>query len=133
MTWKSGPINQHRWSGPHRVILQDENHTAWCTSNGKLFRSAPEITRKALPEEGSPEGPELPADITPMAQQIARMSHNTNGDQMNSEESLEIPTDITSNNEPLNPDTEPSPDNPSNNQMTAKMNPYRNLTKNPKM
>ena len=115
MTWKSGPINQHRWSGPHRVILQDENHTVWCTSNGKLLCSATENIRKALPEEGSPEGPELPADITPMAQQIARMSQNTNGDQMDSKEALEIPTDTTSNNNPPNPDNEPAPNNPSTN------------------
>ena len=60
MTWKNGPLKQHKWSGPHRVILQDE----------QLIRSAPENVGKVFPEEGSPEGPELPEDITPMAQQI---------------------------------------------------------------
>ena len=100
MTWKNGPLNQHKWSGPHRVILQDEHHTVWCTSNGKLIRSAPENVRKAFPEEGSPEGPELPEDITPMTQQIARMSqsNSTNNDpELNP---LEIPPEIvpTTNN-----------------------------------
>jgi hypothetical protein len=35
--------------------------------------SAPENTRKACPEEGHPEGPELPEDITRLTQQIHRM------------------------------------------------------------
>ena len=73
MIWKENPLKQARWQGPHRVIIQDDQYTVWCTSGGKIHRSAPENTRKAFPEEGSPEGPELPPDITPMMQQIQRM------------------------------------------------------------
>ena len=106
MTWKDGPLNQHRWSGPHRVILQDEHHTVWSTSNGKLIRSAPENTRRSLPEEGRPEGTELPADITPMAQQIARMTRANHNDVP------DIPTEgpLT----PDNPDHNPSHNDPNN-------------------
>ena len=33
---------------------------------GKKYRIAPENTRKAFPQEGTPEGPELPEDVTPL-------------------------------------------------------------------
>ena len=116
MVWKSGPLNQHKWSGPHRVIIQDDHHTVWCTSHGKLIRSAPENTRKSLPEEGSPEGPELPADITPMTQQIARMNQIDH----QSTEVQEIPLDTTPEldhqNVPNNNPSHDEPDNPSNDQ-----------------
>ena len=116
MTWKGGPLNQHRWSGPHRVIIQDDHHTVWCTSHGKLIRSAPENTRKSLPEEGSPEGPELPADITPMTQQIARMNQVDN----QSTDFQEIPLDTTNEldhqNLPSNNPSHDEPDNPNNDQ-----------------
>ena len=41
-----------------------------------MFRSAPENTRLALPEEGHPAGPELPDDLTQIQQQINRISLN---------------------------------------------------------
>ena len=77
MIWKSNPLKQARWQGLFRVIVQDENHTVWRTANGNIFRSAPENTRKAYPEEGQPEGPELPEDVTPLAQQIHRMQQQS--------------------------------------------------------
>eukprot|EP00435_Cladocopium_sp_Y103_P073619 s3_g44.t1 len=105
MIWRHGPSNQPRWYGPHRVIIQDENHTVWCTSNGKLFRSAPKNTRMAFPEEGSPEGPDLPNDITPMTQQIARLNQNN------------PPNNNPSNSPTDNPlDTIPEPENTPNQQ-----------------
>jgi len=110
MTWKNGPLNQHRWCGPHRVILQENHHTVWCTSGGKLIRSAPENTRRAFPEEGSPEGPELPEDITPMTQQIARMKQQVQLEDNPENESPEINTEIIPSN--INPN--PEHNNPSN-------------------
>ena len=112
MTWKGGPLNQQRWNGPHRVILQGENHTVWCTSNGKLIRSASENTRRSLPEEGSPEGPELPPDITPMAQQINRMIHRSDQEEHLQEIPLENSPENNSNNSHEDNPNEPDPNNP---------------------
>ena len=113
MTWKGGPLNQHRWSGPHRVIIQDDHHTVWCTSHGKLIRSAPENTRRSLPEEGSPEGPELPADITPMTQKIARMNQTDSQSTEFQEITLDIPNELdnqdVSSNHPSHTATRPHP------------------------
>ena len=95
-----------------RVILQDENHTVWCTSRGKLIRSTPENTRRSLPEEGSPEGPELPPDITPMTQQINRMNHRSNQDDLLQKMPLEIFPENNPNNPPEDNPNEPDPNNP---------------------
>ena len=111
MTWKGGPIGQQKWTGPHRVILQDENHTVWCTSNGKLIRSAPENTRRSLPEEGSPEGPELPPDITSMTQQINRMNHLDNQEDLQQEMPLENNPENSPNNPHEDNTHEPDPNN----------------------
>ena len=97
MIWRSGNSNQPKWYGPHRVITQDEHHTVWCTSSGKLFRSAPENTRLACPEEGSPEGPDLPEDMTPMMQQIHRMTDNSNPNDNSQNTNLDIPNEIIPN------------------------------------
>ena len=76
MIWRStGPLKQS-WIGPHRVIVQDENHTIWTTQAGRLYRSAPENVRLALPEEGEPDGPDLPEDMTQIQQQINRSYQN---------------------------------------------------------
>ena len=72
MIWRSNNLHQHQWFGPHKVIIQEGSSTVWCTSNGKLFRSAPENTRRAYPEEGHPEGPELPENMTAIHQLIQR-------------------------------------------------------------
>ena len=78
MIWRANPLKQLRWQGPHRVIIQDGQHVVWCTSGGKIYRSAPENTRKAFPQEGSPEGPDLPEDVTPLMMQIQRMQSHEN-------------------------------------------------------
>jgi len=49
----------------------------WTTTAGKLFRSAPEHVRLALPEEGMPCGPELPEDLTALQNQIDRMNNQS--------------------------------------------------------
>ena len=64
----------------------------------RLYRSAPEHTRLSLEEEGHPEGPELPEDLTSIHQQIERMQRNmsTNTSQENAHENLDLeltPTD----------------------------------------
>ena len=106
MIWKSNPLKQARWQGPFRVVLQDDNHTVWCTANGNLHRSAPENTRKACPEEGHPEGPELPEDITPLTQQIHRMQQTTEVQ----DTSTEIPLESNRQEESPNPIV-PNPNN----------------------
>ena len=115
MIWKNNPIQQQRWHGPLRVIVQDDNHTVWCTMGGTLYRSAPENTRKAYPEEGQPEGPELPEDTTQMEQQIQRMQNNPNLDLNDDSIPSEINNPITtdqnahgSNNNPEEPPIIPS-------------------------
>lgn len=65
---------QGSWIGLQKVILQDGNHTVWSTQGGKLYRSAPEHVRRALPSEGHPEGAELPTDLTAIQQQIQRLN-----------------------------------------------------------
>jgi transposase InsO family protein len=69
---------RHRWYGPLRVIIQDGNQTVWCTNAGRLYRGAPEHVRRAVPEEGQPEGPDLPDDMTQIHQQIQNMSRGDN-------------------------------------------------------
>ena len=66
-----GPVD------PHRVIIQDGNRTVWTTTAGKLFRSAPEHVRLALPAEGTPGGPELPEDIMMLQNQVNRMNQQS--------------------------------------------------------
>ena len=72
---------RHRWFGPLRVIIQDGNQTVWCTNAGKLYRGAPEHIRRAVPEEGQPEGPDLPADLTQIHHQIQNMSRESDEEQ----------------------------------------------------
>eukprot|EP00435_Cladocopium_sp_Y103_P028662 s3013_g7.t1 len=98
MIWRENPLKQLRWQGPHKVIVQDDTHTVWCTSNGTLYRSAPENTRLAFPEEGSPEGPELPEDLTIINQQIQRMQTSPTVTQ----NPLEMPLDAQPENSPDN-------------------------------
>lgn len=90
-------------------MIQDENHTVWSTSCGHLYRSAPENTRLAFPEEGLPEGPELPDDVTPLIQQIHRMQNNPSNP--------EIPNDFpraSQDQDPYNIPDEPDEINPNN-------------------
>ena len=76
MIWRTIGPQRKGWIGPQRVVVQDGNHTIWTTVGGKLYRSAPENTRLALPEEGQPAGPELPDDLTQIQQQINRIIIN---------------------------------------------------------
>ena len=112
------------------LIVQDDNHTVWCTMGGTLYRSAPENTRKAYPEGGQPEGPELPEDTTQMEQPTQRMQRNqnldlsddaippetnmpTNQDQNpknsnnNSSDSQDFPSNDSNDKSILQPDQEP--------------------------
>ena len=74
MIYRTQHATKPGWIGPQRVIIQDDSHTVWTTQGGKLYRSAPEHVRRSLPEEGTPEGPELPTDLTSMQQQIHRLN-----------------------------------------------------------
>ena len=110
MIWRNNPLQQNRWVGPLRVIIQDDRHTVWCTAHGQLYRSAPENTRLALAEEGQPEGAELPEDITPLMQQITRMQNQPERYQ----ETEAIPTDNIPRSSNLH-----HPDEPNNPQDTS--------------
>ena len=92
---------RHKWFGPLRVFIQDGNQTVWCTNAGKLYRGAIEHIRRAVPEEGSPEGPELPEDMTQIHQQIQNMSR---------ENTAEQPIQPTTIHENLESQQEPSTD-----------------------
>jgi hypothetical protein len=93
MIWRSTGPQKQSWIGPHRVVIQDENHTIWTTQAGKLYRSAPENVRLALPEEGEPDGPDLPEDMTQIQQQINRSYQNPDAMQSIPEhEPFETPT-----------------------------------------
>ena len=70
MIWRTINVGEKKWLGPQRVIIQDGNHTVWTTQCGRIYRSAPENVRPSMPEEGQPEGPDLPEDVTPHEQQI---------------------------------------------------------------
>ena len=79
MIWRAEQQGNPKWIGPQKIIIQDGNHTVWSTQGGKLFRSAPEHVRLALPEEGTDESSELPEDHTMIHRQIERInqgSHN---------------------------------------------------------
>ena len=79
MIWRAEQQGNPKWIGPQKIIIQDGNHTVWSTQGGKLFRSAPEHVRLALPEEGTDESSELPEDHTMLHRQIERInqeSHN---------------------------------------------------------
>ena len=54
MIWRTQGPNRKRWAGPQRTIIQESDHTAWTSQSGRLFQSAPENVRLALPEEGHP-------------------------------------------------------------------------------
>lgn len=70
MIWRTINVGEKKWLGPQRVIIQDGNHTVWTTQCGRIYRSPPENVRPSMPEEGQPEGPDLPEDVTPHEQQI---------------------------------------------------------------
>ena len=75
MIWREPRDAKLGWLGPHRVIIQDGNHTVWSTRSGKLYRSAPEHVRLAHPDEvQSEDEPLSPEEITEKQQQIQRMS-----------------------------------------------------------
>ena len=103
MTWRVDGYEKPQWTGPHRVIIQDDKHTIWSTSMGKLHRSAPENTREAYPEEGHPLGPTLPEDMTQINQQIERLQKSPEDD---SEDPLVLP-EIGNENNPDNGNSNP--------------------------
>ena len=76
MIWRAEQQGNPKWIGPQKTIIQDGNHTVWSTQGGKLFRSAPEHVRLALPEEGTDESSELPEDITSIHRQIDRINQD---------------------------------------------------------
>ena len=81
MIWREPRDSKVGWLGPHRVVIQDSNHTVWSTRSGKLYRSAPEHVRLAHPEEvDETETPMPPEEITEMQRQIDRMPEQQ-GDQ----------------------------------------------------
>ena len=120
MIWRNNPLKQLRWQGPHRVIIQDGQHVVWCTSGGKIYRSAPENTRKAYPQEGSPEGPELPEDVTPLMLQIQRMQSPDNN--MSELDLSQQPHDPTINNESNN-HTDNAPEAPESHRENTEHHP----------
>ena len=99
MIWCTVGPQSKGWIGPQRVIVQDGSHTVWTTVGGRLYRSAPENIRLALPEEGQPMGPDLPEDLTEIQQQINRMTIDQSMPSIPEEETL-IP-----NNEDTSPPT----------------------------
>ena len=103
MIWRTIGPQKKGWIGPQRVIVQDGNHTIWTTVGGKLFRSAPENTRLALPEEGQPTGPELPDDLTQIQQQINRITINQPMQSIPEEEIVIPNNEIIPNNLPEEP------------------------------
>jgi transposase InsO family protein len=122
MIWRSETMKQATWLGPHRVVLQDHDHTIWTTVSGKLFRSAPEHVRPALPEEGEPASPWLPEEITAGQRQISRMqrpeeeiphpdNHNSSGSNGPNDDNPPQPEPATESQDP--PIT---PNHPSSNQ-----------------
>ena len=74
MIWRAEQQGNPKWIGPQKTIIQDGNHTVWSTQGGRLFRSAPEHVRLALPEEGTDESSELPEDLTTIHRQIDRIN-----------------------------------------------------------
>ena len=77
---------------------------------GKLFRSAPEHVRLALPEEGEPESPWMPDEITVGQRQIQRMNQTGNTS------SEEIPETMNlEQNSMHQPSQEPNPPSNSSN------------------
>ena len=85
MIWRAEQLRPTGWMGPHKVILQDGQQTVWTTQGGKLYRSAPEHVRLALPEEGQSESCELPENLTAIQHQIENMSRNNTLSSSNSE------------------------------------------------
>ena len=78
MIWRTQGPNRKGWMGPQRTIIQESDHTVWTSQSGRLFRSAPENVRLALPEEGHPDSSELPEDLTQLQNQIRRMNQDPN-------------------------------------------------------
>ena len=148
MIWKSNNLHQHQWKGPYKVIIQEAQHTVWCTGSGKLYRSAPENTRHAFPEEGSPEGPDMPEDTTPISHllQNSRDHINNNPEEIipnvqNNNPSIPMPESRSpvpmSNpeaNSPANtvpqPDQEPDNISPENSQNEQQENSSRESADN---
>ena len=94
MIWRRENMNKSTWIGPQRTIIQDGNHTVWSTQGGKLFRSAPEHVRLALPEEISTDRCENPEDMTVIMQQIERLSQADNNPTSNNPQQHETPQPI---------------------------------------
>lgn len=101
-----------RWHGPQRVIIQDSSHTVWTTQGGKLFRSAPEHIRLALPEEGQDDSCEMPPDLTELQHQINRMTNNPPESHNPASEIALNPNEFPTSETPTinNPATEPQPE-----------------------
>ena len=97
MIWRTVNVGDKKWIGPQRVIIQDGDHTIWTTQCGKIFRSAPENVRPSMPEEGHPEGPDLPEDVTPIQQQIQALQEL---EHRQTETGLDMPNEETTNNNP---------------------------------
>ena len=109
MIWKTINIREKGWVGPQKVIIQDADHTVWTTQCGKIYRSAPENVRMALPEEGEPESADLPSDLTPMDRQIQVLRTQAIPENQNS---FEIPSEVSATGENITPtiNTAPTPD-----------------------
>eukprot|EP00438_Fugacium_kawagutii_P005439 Skav226195 [mRNA] locus=scaffold2212:160140:165589:- [translate_table: standard] len=103
---------RHKWFGPLRVIIQDGSNTVWCTNAGKLYRGAPEHIRRAVPEEGQPDGPELPTDMTQFHRQIQSMSQGTSTEQ-------DIPEPVSIHN----PQEQSSPSQPAATEPATEVTP----------
>ena len=106
MIWRTVGPQKKGWIGPHRVIIQDADHTIWTTVGGRLYRSAPENVRLSLPEEGEPSGPELPEDPTQIQQQIDRMVRNPDAMRTIPEHEQAIPMDEPSSSPNHHPSSE---------------------------
>ena len=115
MIWRTQSMERPKWIGPQKVIIQDENHTVWTTQCGRLYRSAPENVRLAVPEEGHPEGPDLPEDMTALEAQIQRMQNMDTTETIPDEAITETNPDNSTNTEPElpNPPSEQPESNPS--------------------
>jgi hypothetical protein len=97
MIWRTINVGEKKWLGPQRVIIQDGNHTVWTTQCGRIYRSAPENVRPSMPEEGQPEGPDLPEDVTPHEQQIQALQIR---EQQQGSRTLDLPEENSSPDEP---------------------------------
>ena len=103
MVWRTQGMQNPGWVGPQRVIIQDSRNTVWTTQGGKLYRSSPEHVRRSLPDEGQPDGPELPTDMTMIQRQIDQLGR--------------LP--VVTEDEPINLDSNPEVSEPQETDATA--------------